>query len=138
VNVEILSLCDAANTDSTGKLNILGVFDQVIALAEPIVHSACTIAVRMRFDKIEEGAKALKIAIVDADGREVFPTLNSNIQVRVPEGLSSGTVQILLGIQQLKLPRFGEYQIDVAIDGRVVGSIPLIAKQIPQQPSPAA
>jgi hypothetical protein len=138
VNVEILSLCDAANTDSTGKLNILGVFDQVMALAEPIVHPACTVAVRMRFDKIEEGAKALKIAIVDADGREVFPTLNSNIQVRVPEGLSSGTVQILLGIQQLKLPRFGEYQIDVAIDGRVVGSIPLIAKQIPQQPSPAA
>lgn len=134
MDVEILALCDAANADASGKLNILGVFDQIMAPTEPLVIPACTVAMRMRFDRIEEGTKVLKIAVVDADGKEVFPTLNTNIHVRVPPNASSGATQIILGIQQLKLPRFGEYQIDVALDGRVVGSIPLFARQISQQP----
>jgi hypothetical protein len=135
VNLEILLLCEAAN-DSAGKLNVLGVFDSIMASSQPVLHGA--VVVRMRFNKIEEGRKALKIAIVDVDGKEVFPTLSSNIQVQVPEGLSSGTVQIVLQIQQLKLPHFGEYQIDVAVDGTVVGTIPLFAKPTPKESLPPA
>jgi hypothetical protein len=136
MNVELLVIADGANTDAGGKLNIFGIWDTVGAPAAPLVHPACTVALKMRFEKIEEGQKALKIAIVDADGREVFPTLTSNIQVRVPQNSPSGTLQILLQIQQLTLPHFGEYEVNVALDGRVVGSTPLFAKQIqpPQLP----
>jgi hypothetical protein len=36
-----------------------------------------------------------------------------------------------LGIQQLKLPKFDEYSIDLAIDGRHEASIPLFVKLSP-------
>jgi hypothetical protein len=130
MNVEIFALCDAANADSNGKLSVLGVFDQIQAPSVPIIHaSGCSVAVRMRFDRVEEGQKALRITVVDIDGREAFPTFNANVEVRVPPNESSAIVQIVLRIQQLNLPHFGEYRIDLAIDGRVEKSVPLFARQ---------
>ena len=65
--------------------------------------------------KLEEGNKNIRIAFVDADGKEVMPTLNANIAVIIPQNESSATANIVLGIQQIKLPRFGDYQIDLVV-----------------------
>ena len=37
MKVEIFALCDAA-TESQGKLNLLGTFDQLVAGSVPVVH----------------------------------------------------------------------------------------------------
>src|SRR6266487_5553259 len=124
MDVEILTLCDAA-TEHAGKMNIIGVFDQVNATNAPVTAPPCSIAVRMRFMALEAGNKAIRLAIVDADGREVIPSLNANISVQVPPNAQSATAQILLGIQQLRLPHFGEYSIVLLVDGREEKSIPL-------------
>ena len=129
MDVEILTLCDAA-TEHAGKMNIIGIFDQVNATNAPVVAPPCSIAVRIRFMALEAGNKAIRLAIVDADGREVIPSLNANISVQVPPNAQSATAQILLGIQQLRLPHFGEYSIVLLVDGREEKSIPLFARQI--------
>jgi hypothetical protein len=48
--------------------------------------------------------------------------------VRFEGNDSTSTVSMALGIQQLKLPKFGEYSIDLAIDGRHEASVPLFVK----------
>src|SRR5437016_2529660 len=115
MDVEILALCDAA-TEHAGKMNIIGVFDSINAPNAPIVATPFSVAARMRFMSLEAGNKSIRIAIVDADGREVLPALNANISVQVPPNLPSATAQILLGIQQLRLPHFGEYSIGLAVN----------------------
>jgi hypothetical protein len=40
-----------------------------------------------------------------------------------------------LSIQRLRLPRFGEYTIDLAVDGRQEGPLPLYVRK---RPSPEA
>jgi hypothetical protein len=132
MNVQIITLCDAANTDSGGKLNILGAFDQIFAQKEPLMHPSCCLVVKIRFDKIEEGTKTIKIMFVDHDGKQVFPPIEGNVEVKIPDDHGSGTVQLVVIVQQLQLPHFGEYQIDVALDGLVVGSIPLFARPFPK------
>ena len=133
MDVEILALCDAATAQLDGKLNLLGVFDQIRSLKVPTNPIPCSLATRIRFSKTEEGQKAIRIAIIDADGKPVFPTLDTNVDVRVPPNESSHAVQVILGIQQLSLPAYGEYAVDLAIDGRVEKSIPLLARPIKQQ-----
>jgi hypothetical protein len=66
---------------------------------------------------------------VDSDGAAVMPPLDGTVEVRFQGNDSTSTVSMALGIQQLKLPRFGEYSIDLAIDGRHEASIPLFVKQ---------
>jgi hypothetical protein len=136
MNVQIAILCDAASVDVNGKLNIMGAFDQVFAPREPLMHNTCTLVVKMQFEHIEEGAKALRILFVDHDGKEILPAINGKVDVKMLPGLRTASVQIVGTIQQLLLPHFGEYSIDVALDGLVVASIPLYARQAPQQQQP--
>ena len=136
MNVEIFTLCDAATVDAAGKLNILGSFDRLNAPAEPSVHMHCALALKLRFDRVEEGQKKFHLAFVDSDGAAVMPPIDGTAEVRFQGNDSSSTVSMALGIQQLKLPRFGEYSIDLAIDGRHEASVPLFVKPTTSQDRP--
>jgi hypothetical protein len=125
MKVEIFTLCDAATVDAGGKLNILGSFDRLNAKQVPVIHPQCSLAIKLRFERIEEGKKRLRIAFVDSDGAAVMPTLDATTEVRFQGNDSTSTVSLALNIQQLKLPRFGEYSIDLAVDDRHESSIPL-------------
>jgi hypothetical protein len=125
MKVEIFTLCDAATTDAAGKLNILGSFDRLNAKQIPVIHPQCSLAIKLRFERVEEGKKRLRIAFVDSDGAAVMPTLDATTEVRFQGNDSTSTVSLALNIQQLKLPRFGEYSIDLAVDDRHESSIPL-------------
>ena len=126
MKVEIFTLCDAATTDTAGKLNILGSFDRLNAKQAPVTHPQCALAIKLRFERLEEGMKSIRVGFVDADGREVMPTLNATTQVQIGQSDSSATASLILVIQQLRLPKFGEYSIDLAVDGDQKASIPLV------------
>jgi len=108
MHVEIFTLCDAATVDAAGKLNILGSFDNLSAANEPIVHMQCALALKLRFARIEEGQKKFRLAFVDSDGKAVMQPLDGTTEVRFQDQDSTSTVSMALGIQQLKLPKFGE------------------------------
>ena len=84
MNIEILALCDAA-TDQQGKLNLLGAFDCIFARQVPVVHPQCSVALRIRFRRIESGAHRIKISFVDEDGKPVVPSLDANVNVQTNE-----------------------------------------------------
>lgn len=130
MNVEILALCDAATTDASGKLSMLGSFDRVNARATPVIHPLCALAIKMRFERVEAGVKRVAVTFVDADGAAIMPPLNAEITIGAPADEGSVTSCLILNIQQLSLPKFGEYSIDLAVDGRHEASIPLFVKHV--------
>ena len=132
MNVEAFLLCDCA-TDSGGKLNVLGAFDSIGAKKVPVRHPACTIAARIRFSKIEEGEHNVRINVIDQDGRNIGPRLDGNISVQVGDDADSSVRNIILNIQGLKLQDYGEYRIDLAVDGRQEASLPFNLKKIPER-----
>ena len=131
MKVEIFTLCDAATTDAAGKLNILGSFDRLNAKEAPVTHAQCALAIKLRFERLEEGQKRIRIAFVDSDGASVMPTVDTTTQVQFQAADSSATASIVLNIQQLKLPKFGEYSIDLAVDDRHEASVPLLVSKAP-------
>lgn len=132
MHVEIFSLCDAA-TNSHGKLNLLGTFDTIWARKLPASHQYCAIAVRLRFSLIEQGVHAFKINLVDQDGRLVTSFLDKKIPVNIKAPQTSGTLNLVLNIPNLKLPRYGAYSIALLVDGRPLMSLPLFIRQPPTQ-----
>jgi hypothetical protein len=128
MRVEIFTLCDAATVDAAGKLNILGSFDRLNAREAPVIHPQCALAIKLRFERVEEGQKQLRIAFVDQDGAAFMQNLDATVEVRFHGDDPSTTVSLALNIQQLRLPRFDEYSIDLAVDGRQEASIPLFVK----------
>ena len=132
MNIEAFLLCDAA-TDQQGKLNILGAFDNILAKKMPTMHPACAVAARIRFEKIEEGSHPIRIHIIDEDGKSIGPNLQGNINVNIGDDVDSRAANIVLNIQRLKLEKYGQYRIDLAIDNQIKGSLPFHVREIPNQ-----
>ena len=135
MDIQVAVLCDAA-TDNAGKLNILGTFDTIYTNQFPAVHPQCAIALRMSFNKIEDGHHKVKLSFVDEDGKPVMPNIDIPIDVAVPDDTIFISRNFLINIQQLKFEKSGLYSIDIAVDGRQEGSIPLLVKKAPQPPQP--
>ncbi len=127
MQVEIFSLCDAATADG-GKLNMLGVFDTLWAPQVPVTHPQCTIALRMRFWRLERGDHKVTVNFIDIDGKHVIPTARGVLRIRFPETQRSGSANLILNLQGLRLERYGEYSIDLSVDERAVASIPLFVR----------
>jgi hypothetical protein len=138
VKVEIFTLCDAATADAGGKLNILGSFDRIHAATVPVTHPLCALAIKLRFERLEEGTKRVRISFMDSDGKPVMPTLDANTQVAFPPNEHTVTACLVLQIQQMKLPNYGEYSIDLAIDGRIEASVPLFVRPVSGPQAPAS
>jgi len=133
MNIEAFLLCDAA-TDQQGKLNVLGAFDNIWARKIPAIHPACAVAVRIRFEKVEEGNHPIRIHVIDEDGKPIGPKLEGNVNVRFVDDVDSTVTNMVLNIQGLKFEKYGQYRIDIAIDNQIKGSLPFHVKEIPNQP----
>lgn len=130
MKIELFTVCDFA-ADYAGKLSVIGVFDTLFSKQTPVVHPHWCVAVKFRFEKIEEGQKRLRLSIADADGQAVLPAIDMPIVANIPNDLPSVTVNLVVNIGGVKFERFGEYSIDLAIDGRQEGSTPLYVRQLP-------
>lgn len=128
MQIEIFSLCDAATADF-GKLSILGAFDAIGAVKTPTVHPQCAIALRVRFSRIEKGEHKVAVSFIDIDGKNVIPPAQGVITMNFSEEQGSGSANLILNIQGLKLEKFGEYSIDLAIDGQQKASLPFFVKE---------
>ncbi len=133
MKTEIFALCDAA-TQAGGKLNILGTFDVIFSPKLPAAHPQCSIALRLRFEKIEEGEHHIKVNIVDEDGRLVMPSFDLNVNVRMGEDMQTVSANWVINIQRLQFKSYGQYAIHLAVDGRSETSLPLFVREAPQPP----
>lgn len=129
MNIEAFMLCDAA-TDSNGKLNVLGAFDTLFAKEVPVQHPFCSIALRARFSKFEEGNHKVKIEFIDEDGRPAMPPIDGNLNVKIADPLFSSVVNLIFNLQRIKFDKFGEFSINLGIDDKQVAQLPLHIKPL--------
>ena len=136
LKLEIFTLCDSA-VDYGGKVCILGAFDSVNSGETPHTLPHCAVVARLRFHRIEEGNHKLRVTFADQDGKMIMPNVDAQVGVRFTEKSQSATFNLVMQINGLKLDQFGEYTVDLAVDGVHQGSIPLYFAR-PASPEPNA
>ena len=95
----------------------------------PAVHPHCCLTVKLRFDKSEVGQKQVRLSIADDDGKLVFPAMEVPVNVVMPPDAQSNTIQVVANIASMKIESYGEYSIDLALDGDHHGTTPLFVRQ---------
>lgn len=128
MHIEIFALCDAATGDF-GKLSMLGAFDTIWTTKTPVVHPQSALALRIRFERIERGEHQVAVNFIDMDGKNVIPQAQGSITINFPDDQRSGSANLILNIQGLKLDQFGEYSIDLAVDGQQRASLPFFVRE---------
>ena len=132
MDVEAFLICDAAN-DHYGKLNLLGAFDAIIAPSAPIVHPQFSVALRIRFKKSESANHPFRINVVDEDGKSIFPKpFDGNVNVQIQEAEESAVINLIVNMRDVRFEKFGRYSVDLTMDGKQRGSLPLFVKQPPR------
>lgn len=140
MTIHVAVLCDAA-ADYSGKLNLLGTFDTIYSQQFPAAHPYCAVALRMSFEKSEEGRHQMGINMVDDDGQSIFPQALPTIPVDVvvPGDSTFISRNFVLNFQGITFKQPGLYSVDISLDGRHQASIPLAVKQMkpgPKGPPP--
>lgn len=130
MRAEIFALCEAAE-QLQGKLTFLGVFDSVVAQDIPLNYGPFSIVARVRFDRLEAGEHRVQIHLVDEDGRQMHPPLfDGSVRINFRPGQSSATMNLTHTIENIQLPAFTTYDINLLIDGEYLATIPLAVRRV--------
>jgi hypothetical protein len=132
MKVEAFLLCDAA-TDAVGKLNVLGAFDRVFLKSVPGIYQGCTVAMRVRFTRMEVGTHEFEIRFIDQDGKSIIKPLQGQVDVNFESDAQSGAMNFILNIVRVRFDYYGDYQVDLRINGDVVASLPLVVVSVPEK-----
>lgn len=127
MDIQIATLCDFAS-DYNGKLVISGTFDTLAARALPVVHPACSLAMRFCFMPEDVGHHKLSINIINEDGESLDPKnmpIQPEFDVQLPKELPFLTRNIVMNLQGLRFPQDGIYSIDIGCDGDIIVRLPL-------------
>jgi hypothetical protein len=133
MTIQVAVLCDAA-TDYNGKLNLLGTFDTIYAPQLPMQHAQCSIAIRIAFDRNEEGMHTLNLNFVDEDGLPIMKSMQIPVAVDFPADATFISRNLVVNILQLTFSKVGLYSVDLSLDDRALSSIPLAVKQLEEKP----
>jgi hypothetical protein len=83
----------------------------------------------MTFERTERGEHRLTLHIVNEDGAFVIPAIEGNFRVEMPKDSRIASVNLVLNLGQLKFNDYGEYAINLAIDGRQEATLSFWVKE---------
>ena len=138
MEVNFAFLCDYAD-QSGGKISAIGVgFDTIYAGNVPAKHPLFFSVISIKFSTTEAGPKRVGMHLIDADGNNVVPPLDTTINVgSPPPGFLYRNQQIALAMHGVTFPHYGDYTVSWLVDGQEIKVVPLRVAQPPAPPTTA-
>jgi hypothetical protein len=133
LDTEFAFICDFAEQDR--KLHAVGIgWDQITARSVPHRQPNIGVVTRLRGSIAEKGTKDISIRLIDADGRDVIPAIQQQVEFN-PNGLE-GHVNVVVQMSNIPLSTYGAYAIHVLVAGeqkaRLAFNLVEAASQSPQ------
>lgn len=124
MEVKLGLLAEYANVAQDGKLNVMGIFDRVMATQFPVTHPSMYLVLLFSAGAAEwKMKKELQIRLMDQDGAAL---LNINGQIEVPEGRGTHVDwPQIVALQMMQFKAAGSYEFHVLINQETRRIIPL-------------
>ena len=121
-------LCEKAFLSQNGNLNVIGIFENVAAQQFPISFPQLCVVTSLEG---ELGDHSQTIRIINrGSGEEVMKPIQVNMNIKPNDqqpDLPPGNLRILGDINNLTIPREGEYEVQILVDGEQAYAIPFKA-----------
>lgn len=133
MKLDLALIADAATVDGSGKLNILGIFDQIAAQEFPARHERMCLVLRFIASPAESGEREVEVGIRDPEGEELA-RLTGAVGLTGFSGADGVRIPQVLHLDGFVFPAPGLYSLEVSIDGDVVETLPLRLSRAPRIP----
>ena len=126
MDVTLAVLADYANVSQDGKLNIMGIFQEVNPPVLPFQLPQMYLVVSFEAGPAEfNSVKNIRIALLDSDGNERL-ALEGRVQVpRPPRPGSRAFINQTIGLNGVSFERAGDYEFAILIGGETRGRVAL-------------
>jgi hypothetical protein len=121
MDLTLALLADYANISAEGKLNVLGIFDQINVPSLPVIHLEMRLILRFEAGPAERGSmKTVEIKLLEADGQVLFHAGGELALPVDPPRLTSRFNQIIT-LQHIQFTKAGSYGIHILVNGETKG-----------------
>lgn len=120
---------DYANISRDGKLNVMGIFNEVNSEKFPAVHTSMFIIIRFSPELGEVGEKReLSLLLHDPDGTEL---INMSLPIDIPQAERGmhRSANAIIELKGVLFPSPGPYRFIVLVDKDQKGYLPLRVNQ---------
>jgi hypothetical protein len=128
MDVPLAVIADSANASSQGHLNLLGIFDVIIAESFPVLHPAATLVFTLRPRRSEAGEQA-RVVIRLMDDDSVLAELAGEFIVPEPSDGTMPSINQIFRIAPLGLGHPGSYAFHILVNGEEKATVPFTAIQ---------
>lgn len=121
---------DYTNVTSDGKLNIMGIFNQINASSFPSCHPSMYLVIKLAVDLKEESLDTmLNIKLRDQENKEIF-----GITIPIaPQDRHTGKpseIQVILQLKDIIFPHPGKYQFVLLVENEHQAALQLDVTKI--------
>jgi hypothetical protein len=132
MEITLAVLADFASVSAQGKLNVMGIWDQINARQMPAGVLAPYLVMHIEGDITEvETPRQLRISLVDADGQQLLAAEQKVTISRPAESGVTPSFNVISRFPTLQFPRPGQYKFAVLIDNDHKRDIPLRVNLVP-------
>lgn len=138
MEVNFAFLCDYAD-QSGGKMTAVGIgFDTIYSVNVPATHPLFFSVISIKFSSTEVGQKQVGMRLIDEDGNNIVPPMDTTLNVvQPPPGFLYRTQRIALALHGVTFPRHGDYSVSWLVDGQEIKTVHMKVAPPPAPPTTA-
>lgn len=139
MEVLVLLAADYANLERSGKLNVMGIFNDINAATFPIRHPLMHLILKMGAELGEfSQSRTVTVKLLDEDGNEL---LSIPRDIEVPKGIGGRRPELnfIMELRDIVFQKPGRYDFVILIDNDHKKDLPIYINQIkvPEAQNPA-
>lgn len=118
MHVQLSLVCDEARMRPDGKMDVEGVFNDLLAPGFPAKQDRMVLVTTIEWDRSDEGRNTFKVDLLGPDGRPSL-TVDGHTDVdRRPTHRPPPRTRLILPLEDVIFPRAGRYTFEIRVKGR--------------------
>jgi hypothetical protein len=128
-------LCEEVRERPDGRLDFLGVFDELSAPGFPAKQDHLVAVLILEWSAAEAGQQPLRADLVTAAGEKVL-SIQGHTDVAGGGGGPAPRTRLVMPLEKVVFPVAGRYHFRIEAGGRVLDACPLTLRELPDPPRP--
>lgn len=118
MDLQYALLCDEAVEGSGGKLDVKGIFQDLVAPGFPAMQERMVLVLAIEWGRKDQGRYTLKAELVSPDGAAVLTVDGHSDVVPAAPGRPPGRTRLIMPLEKVVFPRPGRYHLRVMVKGQ--------------------
>ncbi|HEU5209023.1 MAG TPA: hypothetical protein VFU06_06390 [Longimicrobiales bacterium] len=118
MELQLAVFCDEAHEAADGRLDLVGIFDELAAPGFPAMQDRMTVALVVEWSPDEAGQQPLRADLVGDDDTRVL-TIQGHTEVHAPaDPRRPARTRLILPLERVIFPHEGRYHLDLVAGGQ--------------------